>query len=104
MFYIFQVTRHIEKKGGAHEIALELEKGIPKEDHVLIGEGTRGLVQKRVNVMNETTKREAYVKLFRTAYELAMNPTLPMNQFKTLVKVQKQNGVRLIEGTYVCIL
>lgn len=50
--------------------------------------------------MCETNTREGYRKLFRTAYELAMNPTLPMAQFKTLVKVQKQNGVRLIEGTF----
>ena len=38
------------------------------------------------------------MKLFRTAYELAINPTLPLSQFKTLVKIQRKNGSRLIEG------
>ena len=38
------------------------------------------------------------MKLFRTAYELAINPTLPLSQFKTLIKIQRKNGSRLIEG------
>ena len=44
--------------------------------------------------------REGYIKLFRTAYTLAIEPTLPLSQFKTLVKVQRENGVRLIQGEY----
>ena len=33
-----------------------------------------------------------------TAYILGLEPTLLSQQFKTLVKVQHKNGVRLIEG------
>lgn len=44
------------------------------------------------------SSEEAYLKMFRTAYTLALEPTLPSRQFKTLVKVQRENGVRLIEG------
>ena len=38
--------------------------------------------------------RDAFLKLTRTAYELALNPTLSLSQFSTLVKVQRDNGVR----------
>ena len=44
--------------------------------------------------------REGYIKLLRTAYTLAIETTLPLSQFKTLVKVQRVNGVRLIQGEY----
>ena len=35
--------------------------------------------------------------MLRTAYTLGLVPTLPSRQFKT-VKVQRENGFRLIEG------
>ena len=35
--------------------------------------------------------------MLRTAYTLGLEPTLPSRQFKTLVKVQRKNGARLIE-------
>ena len=38
------------------------------------------------------------MKMIKTAYELALNPTMPLKQFKVLVKCQRQNGVVLIEG------
>ena len=44
--------------------------------------------------------REGYIKLFRTAYTLAIEPTLSMSQFKKLVKMQRENDVRLIQGEY----
>ena len=48
--------------------------------------------------MTEKATKEGYMKLFRTAYELAMNPTISLSQCCTLVKVQRKNGVRLIDG------
>ena len=48
--------------------------------------------------MTEKATKEGYMKLFRTAYELAMNPTISLSQFRTLVKVQRKNGVRLMVG------
>ena len=45
--------------------------------------------------------KDAFIKLTRTVYELAMNPTLSLKQFTTLVKVQQQNGVRLVQGMLI---
>lgn len=59
---------------------------------------SRTFVQRNVVSMFEDNSKDAFRKLTRTAYELAMNPTLSLNQFTTLVKVQRQNGVRLIQG------
>lgn len=36
--------------------------------------------------------------MFRTAYELALNPTMALKHFKVLVKCQRDNGVILIDG------
>ena len=44
--------------------------------------------------------KEARLKLLRTAYTLALNPTIALSQFKTLVKVQTDNGVHLIDGEH----
>ena len=60
--------------------------------------GPRTFTQRNVESMFLDSSKDAFVKLTRTAYELAMNPTLSLNQFKTLVKVQCQNGVRLVKG------
>ena len=79
---------------------MELENSEPAEQRLstVSLEQTSQPQQKRVAAMFMDNSRDAYTKLMRTAYELALNPTLPMRQFKTLVKVQMQNGVRLIEG------
>ena len=41
---------------------------------------------------------DAYTKLFRTAYEMVMTPSMPHSHFEVLVKCQRENGVRLIQG------
>ena len=93
------VTRHLDGKAGScHQIALELERGKPKDQQVDIGACVSGTVQQDIVSMTKSSTKDGYMKLFPTAYELAMNPTLPLSQFKTLVKVQRNNGSRLIEG------
>ena len=86
--------------GNGHKYALELEKAKPVDQRIIpssvMSQSTSK--QKRIDVMQNENSKEAYMKLARTAYELAMNPTMPIRQFKTLVKVQRQNGVRLIDG------
>ena len=83
--------------GNGHKYALELEKAKPVDQRIIpssvMSQSTSK--QKRIDVMQNENSKEAYMKL---AYELAMNPTMPICQFKTLVKVQRQNGVRLIDG------
>ena len=44
------------------------------------------------------SSEEAYRKLMKCAYEMAMEPTMAHRHFKVLVKCVKANGVRLIEG------
>ena len=39
-------------------------------------------------------------KLVVTAYELAITPTMPLRHFSVLMNVQRQNGVRVIEGMF----
>ena len=38
--------------------------------------------------------------MFNTAYEFALNPSMPLSHFKVLVKIkcQRQNGVCLVKG------
>ena len=48
--------------------------------------------------MTASNTKNMYMKMFRTAFELAMNPTVSLKQFKTLIKVQRQNRVVLVEG------
>ena len=57
------------------------------------------LNQSRIDHVCDKNMRERYIKLFCTAYTLAIEPTLPLSQFKT-VKEQRENGVRLIQGEY----
>ena len=40
--------------------------------------------------------------MIRTAYELALNPQYPLSSFKLLIKCQRMNGVRLIDGQDDC--
>ena len=40
--------------------------------------------------------------MIRTAYELASNPQYPLSSFKLLIKCQRMNGVRLIDGKDDC--
>ena len=58
------------------------------------------LNQLRTDHVCDKNMREGYIKLFRTVYTLTIEPTLPLSQLKTLVKVQRENGVRLIQAEY----
>ena len=42
--------------------------------------------------------REAFIKLMRTAYEMAITPSIPHKHFIVLVKCQRANCVRLVQG------
>ena len=62
---------------------------------------TKTFGQRDVGSMFENNSKDVFIKLTRRAYELAKNSTLPLNQFTTLVKVQQQNGVRLVQGMLI---
>ena len=99
LFNSFQVFRHLNE-GQGHKIALEFERNEPHETRILLASTSTsaGPSQRSVLSMCNDNSRDAFLKLTRTAYELAMNPTLPLSQFSTLVKVQRDNGIRLVQG------
>lgn len=57
--------------------------------------------QQSINDAINRQANEAYRKLLVTAYHMAADG-LPLSTFKTLVAVQKSNGVTLIQGTESC--
>ena len=92
----------------AHKISVKMERmtrpvdtasSISGSDSVHVAsESQSRSSQPRIDSAMHTTATEAYRKLIKTAYMLAIDG-LPLTSFKTLVKVQKSNGVRLISGT-----
>ena len=78
-----------------HKFAAEIEGSQPPDSRLPVSTSHS---QKSIQTTLEAASEDACVKMIQTTYELALNPTLPMTQFKTLVKVQRQNGVRLITG------
>ena len=84
-----------------HAIALEYERLLTREDVASTSSGRvapkRPICNNIADAMHRQA-REGYRKLLVTAYNLAVDG-LPFNRFKTLVRVQKQNGVKLVKGT-----
>ena len=89
------VMRHLS--GKAHNIATEAEKSKPDNDCVILP-GSSGYSQPKVTTAIEKSSHDAYKKMFLTAYEMAMQPSMPFRHFYTLIKCQRTNGVRLIQG------
>ena len=56
-----------------------------------------GPSQLRVNHLQEAATNEAYKKMIRTAYELALHPNLPISNFEVLITCQQMYGVTLME-------
>ncbi len=54
-------------------------------------------IQTNVATAFEKATKDAYRKLMKCAYEMAMEPTMPQSHFSVLVKCLKANNVRLIE-------
>lgn len=54
--------------------------------------------QPDIRLSLNNSARDSFLKLIRTAYEMALNPSMPLKHFKILVKCQRENGVRLVEG------
>ena len=77
--------------GQAHNNSVELERVKPNNATAV----PSTLNQPRIDHVCNKNMREGYIKLFRTVHTLAIEPTLPLSQFKT-VKVQLENGIRLI--------
>ena len=90
---LLQITRHLESFG--HKFAAEIEADQPADIRLPL---SKSHSQKSMLTTLKVASEDAYLNMIRTAYDLALNPTLPLTQFKTLVEIQRQNGVRLITG------
>lgn len=55
-------------------------------------------IQLSITSSMKKTTFDAYKKMFCTVYEMALNPTMPLNRFNILIKCQQQNGMSLIKG------
>ena len=87
-----KVIRHLG--GQAHNIAVELETAKPNNEKAVPKKALPStLNQPRIDHVCDKNIKEGYIKLFRTSYTLAIEPALLLSQFKTLVKVQRENGV-----------
>ena len=87
---IIKVDRHL--KGQSHRLA------------VLIGNSEDPGSSCVANLDMENSlpitrdNRKALLKMIRTAYEMALKPSMPHSHFKLLIKCQRLNGVLLLEG------
>lgn len=87
-----------ESKG--HAIAVEQERNLPDNERTVGGDIGCGPSQPRVDTLIAKSSRDAHCILLKTAYELAMTPTIPLSHFAVLVKVLKNAKVQIIQGTY----
>ena len=83
--------------GQAHNIAVELERAKPNNEKAVSKKALPSILnQPRIDHVCDKNMSEGYIKLFCTAHTLTIEPTLPLSRFTTLVKMQRENGVRLI--------
>ena len=94
------VLRHCFRK--AHEIAIAADQGKPADQRIASGDGIpeSPSIKRQIKITTSMDKMalDSYRKLLNTAYELALNPSMPLSHFKVLVKCQHQNGVCLLVG------
>ena len=89
------VDRHLT--GSAHMIALCAENEKPVEERMDTQSSSSKVVQTSIVTSMKESSRSAYLKMFRTAYELALTPSMPLKHFDVLIKCQCQNGVRMVK-------
>ena len=94
------VDRHLG--GKAHNIAVEEEARKPAAKRLNI-EGTAianhpSFLQLRIDTAIRKASTAAYERLFKAAYRLALNPTMPLKHFSVLTEILRDNGVPLIKN------
>ena len=78
--------------GQAHNTAVELERAKPNNEKAVTKKALPPTVnQPKIDHVCDKNMSEGYIKLFCTAYTLTIEPTLPLSQFTTLVKMQREN-------------
>ena len=88
----------------AYQIAVVLDSAKPDNEKAVQKKAlTFTLSQPRIDHICDENMTELYIKLFRTANLLKLEPTLPLSQFTSqglLVKVKKENDLILIQCEY----
>ena len=77
---------------------MERERFLSKEERIVEDIGA-GPSQPRVDSLMNKSSHDAHRQLLRTAYELAMTPTMPLCHLSVLVKCLQNAGVQVIKGT-----
>ena len=80
------MDRHL--LGEAHKFALMLDNRQNPEQRL---DTSKRPVQPDIRESLNDSGREAFTKLMRTAYEMAITPSMPHKHFKVLVKCQRAN-------------
>ena len=84
-----------------HKTVLGLERVKPSNEKAVPEKALPSTFnQPRIDHVWDKNMSKGYVKLFHTAYILALEPTLSLGLFKTLVKEKRENDIRLIQGEY----
>ena len=78
-------------------IASEIEQAKPS-DHRVIATSISNVSQPTIETTTSRGARICYIRLMNTANELVITPTFSMNQFQMLIKIQRKNGAKFIEG------
>ena len=86
----YKSERHLKSK--PHDFALSLEQDWPINDRLISEKPdmTRKIQPTITSYINASAK-DSYRKLLRTAYELALTPSMLLKHFEVLVKCRKQN-------------
>ncbi|XP_065665100.1 zinc finger protein 862-like [Hydra vulgaris] len=88
----YQVDRHL--RGQSHRLAVLIDNGNSEDP------GSSCIANLDMENLLTITQdnREALLKMIRTAYEMALKPSMPHCHFKTLIKCQRLNGALLLQG------
>lgn len=81
--------------GKAHSIALRAGQSTQSPENEAAPDVT--VIQPGIKESMKEASKEAYKKLFNTAYNIAIHGK-PFVDFEYVVKVQKENGLKLIQG------
>ena len=85
--------RHLIRE--AHKTALLLDNRQPGEERLEI---SKRPIKPDIRASLKKSARDSFTKLMRTAYEMAITPSIAHKHFKVLVKCQHAKGVRLVQG------
>ena len=75
---------------------LSIERGKPQEERIK-NVSLTGPVQKKITTMTASNMKNMCMKMFRTVYELTMNPTVSLRQFKTSLKFKDRTELSLLK-------